>query len=789
MNVQKRDILAAFLSYLFLQFTLFNNTYDSSKDDINVHFQFSFYTEYTSFPPPHIQSSTLELDTKTDRLNRKTARPLILLEHDIMIVPFLISSSASTTPISESKKIENNDDDEEDDGKYEKLIQEKDINPSHVQLRIVDISQWNTMNHLDPMTMPFHAKFIAYLQSPPSTNSANIGIPVKLVASPIYSQTGAFSAQKFHSKTSKEYRKILSVWSHGCIALYEIPPPLQPESSKIDSDSKERSITFIWQDDVTLTSLLHNEDDDSKVGSMIIQGVDAVFHTLEDKSNVVLLHVKIESKTSNTDEKGEETELQTEFKTYDILLSINAETGSLKWIHTNHFPTSQKQISPPHSDSSNIEISYIPSKSTVDCLQRYRSTIMRKQKDNQSHPSVFPHFFWDGKEDSTLHLGYFDRRHHHGHDSTKGTSKTQKSKTQKVFTHPLHHHHHHHYHHQQHAHNPPPKSHKNDSLKANIIISHGKDGIQVYSLKNGHPVCHTSLLGSGNSYADINQDGILDHVHVPTIRSEGEEPHLPASLYKLWEQSGLDPNQNRSDDNFDHCRIVGYSGVPPVEELFQSSSLCEWNRRRNSYNNGPEYSGTSVSTSPPLFMPNRENGNLDMFLAFHHGKVTKYEFPSQHESDLLQYEKRNDIWKWDVIHKNTPKWNPTPEGQGASLITSIPSSFGKAILVSGEDGMSAFSQKSGFMHSSVIFPQKSMVWRPVLMHVGDYSRHLNEENNQKDLVFVFSVDGLWGYTVTVGRTKDAWTFFAVAFVSVLGLLVLMKVYKGKADKRCMEWNF
>ena len=857
MKIQKRDLVAVLLSYIILRLTVLDDSFDSNmKSSINL----SFYTEYTSSP-------LCILDRKKDSLKNhpshscqpiQTARPLILMEEHLMVVPRLShdSNDNQDNTLSQQKSIHKDIQNTSD--KDNKIV---------VPLHIVDISPWEDMKHDDPLTFPFHAKSIGQFASPKSNDSDNSihKAPIKLVASPLYTTTLSSSAEATTTTTTttshnnqRIYRQILSIWNDGTIVLYELPPP-----SDIESD-----IQYIWKDDHTIPSIL-SESNNSKG---LIQEVDAIFYTPKkgqtkhhdgnETIHAVVIHIKFHNK----DNPG---------YNHDFILSMESNTGSILWMHANHPP---KQHNPSsHNETNNhdtmtdssLDISYDSSK---DCFQSFRSSLM----DPSNH--VFPHAFWNTRDDSLLHLANFHRRppntqksklspphtnhhtsHHPNDNDVPKTSIVAGNKNRFSSTSSKH----------QQQHQQQKRTIKTHAIHntPNVVISHGSHGIKVYSLQNGHEVCHVSLFDVGHAYADINHDGILDQIHVPAIGGhshgdndmEDESNHhhdkeisfFHPSLTKLFQQAHvnrtainvaekLDPSKQKHRHHH-NCRIVVFNGIPAVEELFQSSSLCSEDvttafttsttttvttstakskkAKTMSGSGSSTYYGTSYSSAPPLIVPNEhfnndvsnDGGGMNMFLAFHHGEIMKYQSSLHHNPHHHQQK----ALLWTSSHKKSiPKWNPTPQGQSVSLVALLPSSFHKAILVCGEEGMSILSDRSGSVLSSIAFPQTSSMGRPLLIHVGDYNKHhllhssrsasastsvdhgKFHKNAQKDLVFVFSKDGIWGYTISVEKTMDIWCFIAVFVLMVLGLLVLWKAYKDtnhhpsrSKDKRCMDWHF
>ena len=98
----------------------------------------------------------------------------------------------------------------------------------------------------------------------------------------------------------------------------------------------------------------------------------------------------------------------------------------------------------------------------------------------------------------------------------------------------------------------------------NAIVAHTRDGIELLALYTGRPITHLPL-DSHQTHADINADGVVDHLtvvhqHTPAAATGADDGTLPLSSAS-W-QSQLTP-----------CRAVVSSHIPPSAQLF-NVSVC-----------------------------------------------------------------------------------------------------------------------------------------------------------------------------------------------------------------------
>ncbi|GJN39428.1 hypothetical protein PR202_gb28546 [Eleusine coracana subsp. coracana] len=92
----------------------------------------------------------------------------------------------------------------------------------------------------------------------------------------------------------------------------------------------------------------------------------------------------------------------------------------------------------------------------------------------------------------------------------------------------------------------------------NVAIAHEKEGIEAVHLASGRTICKLHLT-EGGLHADINGDGVLDHVQVVGANGIKEQTVVSGSMEVLKP-----------------CWAVATSGVPVREQLF-NVSICHYN--------------------------------------------------------------------------------------------------------------------------------------------------------------------------------------------------------------------
>lgn len=179
----------------------------------------------------------------------------------------------------------------------------------------------------------------------------------------------------------------------------------------------------------------------------------------------------------------------------------------------------------------------------------------------------------------------------------------------------------------------------------NVVVAHEKEGIEAVHLASGRTLCKLHLQ-EGGLHADINGDGVLDHVQV--VGGNGFEQSVVSGSMEL-----LRP-----------CWAVATSGVPVREQLF-NASIChhspfnlfhhgEFSRRF-----GQSHDVSSLEVATPILIPrndghrHRRGSHGDVIFLTNRGEVTCYS-PGLHGHDA--------IWQWQIYTGATWSNLPSPSG-------------------------------------------------------------------------------------------------------------------------------
>ncbi|KAK6922653.1 hypothetical protein RJ641_010957 [Dillenia turbinata] len=178
----------------------------------------------------------------------------------------------------------------------------------------------------------------------------------------------------------------------------------------------------------------------------------------------------------------------------------------------------------------------------------------------------------------------------------------------------------------------------------NVVVAHQKEGIEAIHLASGRTICKLHLQ-EGGLHADINGDGVLDHVQV--VGGNGAEQTVVSGSMEV-----LRP-----------CWAVATSGVPVREQLF-NASICHHSHFNlfqhgefRSFGRTPDISSLEVAT--PILIPrndghrHRKGSHGDIVFLTNRGEVTSYS-PGLHGHDAL--------WQWQLLTGATWSNLPSPTG-------------------------------------------------------------------------------------------------------------------------------
>lgn len=215
---------------------------------------------------------------------------------------------------------------------------------------------------------------------------------------------------------------------------------------------------------------------------------------------------------------------------------------------------------------------------------------------------------WFGDADSSIHVAHFHmHRKHHGsqrHNLGSAQTDTEGSKM-----------------------NSPPSTHFQwktsvkgkplHKMPPNVIVSHVEDGLEIMHLFSGRPVCRLRLSKKA-LHADINGDGVPDHVHVSGGIPKAERIEMDIARRQFGHEK-MGP-----------CMTRVTSGIPPSTILFNGSicSLAVTNRPQG-----------SLDIAPPVAIPvPRKNGHYATNPL--HQKMNLFYFNSRGE--IISYDHKGD---------------------------------------------------------------------------------------------------------------------------------------------------
>ncbi|PON71532.1 FG-GAP repeat-containing protein [Parasponia andersonii] len=180
----------------------------------------------------------------------------------------------------------------------------------------------------------------------------------------------------------------------------------------------------------------------------------------------------------------------------------------------------------------------------------------------------------------------------------------------------------------------------------NVVVAHQKEGIEAVHLATGRTVCKLHLQ-EGGLHADINGDGVLDHVQA--VGGNGAEQTVVSGSMEV-----LRP-----------CWAVATSGVPVREQLF-NASICHHHSPVNLFQHaeftrhfGRTQDLASLEVATPILIPrddghrHRKGSHGDVIFLTSRGEVTAHS-PGLHGHGA--------DWQWHLSTSATWSNLPSPSG-------------------------------------------------------------------------------------------------------------------------------
>uniref|UniRef100_A0A0E0MDH6 FG-GAP repeat-containing protein n=1 Tax=Oryza punctata TaxID=4537 RepID=A0A0E0MDH6_ORYPU len=227
----------------------------------------------------------------------------------------------------------------------------------------------------------------------------------------------------------------------------------------------------------------------------------------------------------------------------------------------------------------------------------------------------------------------------------------------------------------------------------NVVVAHEKEGIEAVHLASGRTICKLHLT-EGGLHADINGDGVLDHVQV--VGANGIEQTVVSGSMEV-----LKP-----------CWAVATSGVPVREQLF-NVSICHYNNFNLFHHGdfsrsfGRTFDTTGLEVATPILLQrddghkHRKGSHGDIIFLTSRGEVTSY------SPGLLGHDA---IWRWQLSTGATWSNLPSPSGMMENIVVPTLKAFSlraydpKQVIIVGGDLEAVVISPSGGILASIELP-------------------------------------------------------------------------------------
>mmetsp|Transcript_20779 Transcript_20779/g.36996 ORF Transcript_20779/g.36996 Transcript_20779/m.36996 type:complete len:767 (+) Transcript_20779:56-2356(+) len=394
--------------------------------------------------------------------------------------------------------------------------------------------------------------------------------------------------------------------------------------------------------------------------------------------------------------------------------------------------------------------------------QTFRSSFMQR----------LPHL-WFGSDDSRLDLAHFNKRRS-GKSVAKKQRKRRKEADRKLV-------------HQLPGSEVPhlpdlvrPHLEQEHIKHPNMILSHLKDGMHAIHLYTGRPVASITLK-SYALHADVNADGVLDHIEAiggwvtPWFNNEFAQKttshmhqHLPKSLPR--------------------CLVLVTTGIPPTSRLL-NATICPKKRHSRPRAGSFDYRFTEsemgyVTVANPSVVKRFSNKRkskrgafeLDMIFAINTGHVTSVGPKGKQNWQVHTQSGWSNLYS--QTHKSHGSGLADSEVIHAGFVPSTSRLFTLAnepnspenILVVGETVLTVLSP-GGSVRATADIPAVPIA-RPIF---GDFSG-----DGYTDII-IWTSDGLHGYVLRRRRATQLFVLLIGAAVVALGVALAFSAVNSSLD--------
>lgn len=364
-------------------------------------------------------------------------------------------------------------------------------------------------------------------------------------------------------------------------------------------------------------------------------------------------------------------------------------TGVQRWSHKTedyHRPTSEAELIPQHNYKLDANSMNSREKGEVECRE-FRESIL----------GVMPHR-WERREDTKFELAHFRKHKRKAHKQLPGRKSTLgihkpddalkpgkdpgnklanmigKTASLASNTKPV----------KRIQYLPTITNHTQLWWVPNVLVAHLKEGIEAIHLASGRTVCKL-LLQEGGLHADVNGDGVLDHVQA--VGGVGAERVVLSGLMEA-----IRP-----------CTAVATSGVPVREQLFNATICMHYPFGGFQHGFGRGSDSTPLEVVTPVLLPtydghrHRRGSHGDLIFLTSRGEVTAYAPGLHGKGAIMQWQvSTRASWENSFFQAGVAVERVVPTLKVISLRAHGPPEL---ILVAGESEAVILSSSGGQLRS------------------------------------------------------------------------------------------
>eukprot|EP01094_Clydonella_sp_ATCC50884_P017506 TRINITY_DN3067_c0_g1_i5.p1 TRINITY_DN3067_c0_g1~~TRINITY_DN3067_c0_g1_i5.p1 ORF type:complete len:505 (-),score=89.48 TRINITY_DN3067_c0_g1_i5:38-1552(-) len=276
----------------------------------------------------------------------------------------------------------------------------------------------------------------------------------------------------------------------------------------------------------------------------------------------------------------------------------------------------------------------------------------------------------------------------------------------------------------------------------NVVVAHTRDGIEVVHLHTGRPLCALELPNKKGVYADVNSDGVIDHIETVIKRDEKEK-----RCYG-WITSGVPPTDTLM--GVDICEPHG----------FQIFSMRKHRKRKTKIETGP------IALLDRMPYTYRQRGFDTLFLVSS-GDLSSFDSGGK-QNWRISTSADWEPWTW----KSAKKENAFLEAAFRPTLHSYPMEvFGEErhVVAIGRESISVVSQDGYEVATARVCGGTPM---DNAITVGDFNG-----DGVNDFVVITS-DSMCGYQFERHTTSIFFPALVISFLIIIAVLTIRSSARG-----------